>query len=397
MLWLDEQTQILKEIDLTWVQIQETISAKGAGNGPAQRRLYTNWFTHLCHIYEELKEQQHWDPSSPRRKRLLDFLKSYRIIKPRYPAFSPIWGDKNPVWSLSTPVHCTTLYGFELYLSGSDFWSVAATGHYQQELNESLLIMRLLPHVDLFVDVGANIVFYSLMAARVSRESLCVVAFEPERQNYGKLELAIQSNDLGAKIRAFPMAIGSKMQRLRLQLSSSGSGGHSAAPPENIQMSEECEIVESTTLDEVQKTQFPQRPRTLIKLDVEGFEYEALCGAENWLAVPQAPIILFEAGTGRKSRHASEDHVIAIKKLRSFGYRVYPVLQPVNGKTPLGKECAPFRYKSPTINYLALPPHASNLISSLSAPIDLRLFTRREHLRSLLTFFINSLYSLEQE
>ena len=395
MFWLDEQNEILKKIDSTWNLIRETVIQKAELSTLKQKRQLSNWFTHLSHIYDELKIQQNWDPNSSLRKKIMKFLWRYSILKPQYPGFSPIWTGKNPVWPVSSSVPFTTLFGFDLHVSGRDFWSVTATGHYKQELSESLLILRLLPRVEAFIDVGANVGFYSLLAAKVCDHPISVLAFEPEAENFGKLQQAIQANDLDQKIHPFPMAIGSSSQKMKLYHSAMGSGGNSVAPPEGSPMSEESEIVESTTLDEVQKKHLPRCPPTLIKIDVECFEYEVLRGASNWLAAQQAPTILIEMAT--KSAHSNKNHVLVIKKLKSFGYRVYPVLQPMNGKSPLGKECSPFNYKSPTWNFLAIPPCAFSLTETLQAPIDIRVFTRNEHLQALLAFLKNSLNSLENE
>jgi hypothetical protein len=195
------------------------------------------------------------------------------------------------------------------------------------------------------------------------------------------------------KIRAFPQAIGSVPQKLKLHLGALGSGGNSVAPPMGAPMSEEYEIVDATTLDEIQKQHLPDHPKTLIKIDVEYFEYEVLEGAKNWLGSPNSPIILLEAGP--KNLHSDQNHVLVIKKLQSFSYDVYPVLLPLNGSSPLGKACSFLNYKSPTVNYLALPPHAFSLRKMLQSPIDIRIFSWRNHLESLLSFLKNSMNALE--
>lgn len=60
---------------------------------------------------------------------------------------------------------------------------------------------------DIFYDIGANIGIFSLFAAVFLQGACQVVAFEPESQNYAKLNLNIFINKLSEKIKALAIAL----------------------------------------------------------------------------------------------------------------------------------------------------------------------------------------------
>lgn len=394
--WLNQQVTLLEELDNTWRLINETVHKKIREGTRQQKQYLSCWFIQILHIYEELKTQQNWEPSSKIRKKILRLLRRCGLLKPQYPAFSFIWSSNDVSLPIGSSIRCPTIYGFDLYLSGSDLWSVIATGYYKQELSETFLLLQLLPQMEVFIDVGANIGFYSLLAAKTCH-NCSIFAFEPESKNFDKIQQAIRANNLEEKITLFHMAIGSNSQKTKLYHCPLGSGGHSVSPsvpfsdPRSIHEEKECEIVDSITLDDVQKKYFPHFPRTLIKIDVEGHEHETIKGAKNWLSSPTAPTILLEAVP--RTAYSNKSHVLVINELKKNGYKIYPVLQAKNGAI-LGSEIRLINNKSPSDNYLALPPHSHSLLNSIQFTMDTRVFTQTKHIQSLLAFLKGSLQVL---
>ena len=69
-------------------------------------------------------------------------------------------------------------------------------------------MLRLTPHLTHFVDVGANIGFFSLLVANESSGRIKVVAFEPFAQSLLALRGAVAANGFDRSITVIPKAVG---------------------------------------------------------------------------------------------------------------------------------------------------------------------------------------------
>ena len=149
----------------------------------------------------------------------------------------------------------------DLILSG--IREPVATGH----------MMGLLRKDDILLDVGANIGYYSLMAARLCKK---VYACEPHPENIERLRDHIELNNC-SNIEIFHLGFGASDEKLLLACSDH-SNWHSctgviAGAPGVIE-------VPGSRIDTfVADKACP----TIIKMDVEGFELEVLRGARDTL------------------------------------------------------------------------------------------------------------------
>lgn len=94
-----------------------------------------------------------------------------------------------------------------------------------------------------------------------------------------------------------------------------------------------------------------------IKIDVEGHEYQALCGARNLLK-RCAPIVLFEAGSSNDADIAESANTNVFKLLNEdFGYDIYAIFDLYFGRGPidLAKFVTYRSYPYIAFNYIALP------------------------------------------
>lgn len=146
--------------------------------------------------------------------------------------------------------------------------------------NQIILAQRYEPHVtsaitdvlkpgQVVVDVGANIGYFSMLAATLVGETGKVISFEPNTRNLALLYASIVENRL-KNILVLPLAASDSPQILRLQ--SFGSNGFlEAATPGRIG----AQYVQAVVLDEI----LHKEPRIdAIKMDIEGFEPFALRG-----------------------------------------------------------------------------------------------------------------------
>ena len=99
-----------------------------------------------------------------------------------------------------------------------------------------------------------------------TESNFSIFALEPDPQNFAKLQAYLTSlQDRGASITALPYAVGRRRETLRF--SASGTDNASVALDGSV-------TVEAVSLDELLADESP----TFIKMDIEGFELEALAG-----------------------------------------------------------------------------------------------------------------------
>ena len=135
-----------------------------------------------------------------------------------------------------------------------------------------------------FLDVGANFGYYSLLAARLGIFDE-IHAFEPHPETYKRLLWHIRANNFEGVITPHNIAASDGVRQMRMQQVKGGNSGklqvladsHSsaaAAPPDTV-------VINAAPLDSA----LALRGRSVcVKIDVEGHEMSALDGARELLA-----------------------------------------------------------------------------------------------------------------
>ncbi len=140
----------------------------------------------------------------------------------------------------------------------------------------------------LFVDVGANFGWYSLLFSLCAASSGRVVAIEPEPGNLRLLHKNIVVNN-AANVFVIASGVGADDRFAELSLSTDWNPGmHSLRDDINSHGKVKIEI---RTLDRILKN-FPGEI-DLLKMDIEGFEIDALMGASETLARTKHVLIEF--------------------------------------------------------------------------------------------------------
>lgn len=140
------------------------------------------------------------------------------------------------------------------------------------------LFKKLLQPGMIFVDVGANIGYFSLLAAKLVGPEGKVYAFEPEPGNHDLLRKNIELNSY-SNIQAIQKAVSDKSESTLLFLSALDTGSHSLYSEAARGLQESVEIT-TTTIDEFLESEgWPSID--LMKIDVEGAELVVLAGMEN--------------------------------------------------------------------------------------------------------------------
>ena len=160
-------------------------------------------------------------------------------------------------------------------------------GYYEKELG--ILLKRLVKANDVFLDIGANIGYFSLLAAAVSSSSR-VISFEPVHKLFQELNANISINNI-KNIMPVNAAVGEINEEKEIFLSAPDNLGMSSfQEPENY--SGKKEKVTVIAIDDWFKTSGLTKI-DIIKLDVEGSELAALKGMHEVLQ-KQGPALIIE-------------------------------------------------------------------------------------------------------
>ena len=160
---------------------------------------------------------------------------------------------------------------------------------------ETRLVSSLLRQGDVFVDVGANVGYFTLIASDAVGKTGKVFAFEPEPNNFALLRKNAEVNHC-ANVVCEQKAITNANQPIKLYLSSFNYGDHrifQSHDDEGYNRGQErpSTKAEGVTLD----SYFPSGTRIdFIKMDVQGAEYFALQGMERVLRDNADVVLLIE-------------------------------------------------------------------------------------------------------
>lgn len=184
------------------------------------------------------------------------------------------------------------------------------------EFNEmSFLLHFLRPH-DLFVDVGANIGSYTILASGVvGAETICI---EPVRNTFNLAVKNIALNNIESKTDLLNIGVSSKEGYLFFT-NTKGSLNHVVL---NIENQSQIDSVPVKTLDNILRN---NKCPALIKIDVEGYEQEVINGASNTLEDQNLKAIIIELNGGAKNYGFDEKNIHTRLLLHGFNpYTYYP-------------------------------------------------------------------------
>lgn len=156
----------------------------------------------------------------------------------------------------------------------SGFGALLSQGGYEPGV--VLALWSLLSPGACFVDVGANEGYFSVIAAKLVGAGGTVLAIEPQRRLRPVLEKNFELNRV-THARILDVAISDRSGAGTLHLSPDTNTG-STALSQTTSYATETSMIELATLEALLAQQQVDRV-DLLKLDVEGFEYEALLGS----------------------------------------------------------------------------------------------------------------------
>jgi len=195
-------------------------------------------------------------------------------------------------------------------------------GYY--ELRETIFIKRYLRPGDVFIDVGANIGWFTLFAANIVGLNGKVIAFEPSSKIWNHLKRNIEINSV-RNVKIEKLALSNKNGAATL----SGIIDKHWGLGTIIRKSENSDNV----AEEVQTIRFDDYVRDnglnienirFIKIDVEGAEIMVLQGMKDILERKVCDYLIVEVCDSRlRETGSSSAEVLAL--LRSYGYRLFRI------------------------------------------------------------------------
>jgi FkbM family methyltransferase len=214
--------------------------------------------------------------------------------------------------------------GLRLFVDLSDVaigLNVARKGY---EPREVAFVKRTLQPGAVVLDVGANIGFYTVLAASLVGPGGHVYAYEPVPANADLLERSLRENSFESRVTLARAVVGDRagLQRLihlPLHKNARNSGGsylapQDAPPPRGHDVLQ----VPMLRLDELDL----RRPVRFIKIDVEGAEPLVFRGARSLLARDR-PLILAEINPTQLSKVALCSVRQFLDEMTALGYRCF--------------------------------------------------------------------------
>lgn len=176
------------------------------------------------------------------------------------------------------------------------------------EFEDMAYLLHVTTPDDLFVDIGANVGTYTVLACAVKgAKGICC---EPVPETYGRLLENLRVNDLSGRVEALNIGLADREGELRFT-SGEDCMNHVVALDES---SADSITVKVAPLDSVLLGKSP----SLMKIDVEGFETTVLSGAGDTLNNASLHSVIIELN-GSGSRYGFDENAI-LTTMERFGF-----------------------------------------------------------------------------
>jgi FkbM family methyltransferase len=245
----------------------------------------------------------------------LGISRAIRKIPLAYPAYTFLYKRWVPHEQLFVNAH-----GHKLFLDPADMgmarafllsggmWEEAETRLFSSFVKEGMTV----------VDIGANIGYYTLLAARLVGEKGKVFAFEPSPDNFALLKRNVEANGY-KNIVLVPKAVSDRKATARLRIDRASSGGHSLSA---FRDTKDFVDVETISLDRYFANGVEHID--VLKIDAEGAEMAILNGMPRLLERNTDLTLLTEffPRAIRAFGYAPEEYV---RRLGASGFQIYPI------------------------------------------------------------------------
>ncbi|MBN1421928.1 MAG: FkbM family methyltransferase [Planctomycetes bacterium] len=219
-----------------------------------------------------------------------------------------------------------------MVLDRRDTLRLLVTGHYEIERYQTELFEQEVRPGDVVIDIGANIGYYTLLAAGRAGESGEVIAFEPDPRNFAHLKRNVRLNGY-RNVTLHKKAVSDRTGAGKLHLSETNWGDHRifAAGPERPSIG-----IEIVRLDDLLPA-YRGRIR-VVKMDIQGGEGLALRGMRELLDGEDRLALMVEFSP-EGLRETGVDPTEVLDSLRALGLSISRIdeaerrLVPIDART----------------------------------------------------------------
>jgi FkbM family methyltransferase len=181
------------------------------------------------------------------------------------------------------------------------------------EFDEMAFVLHCLRTEDLFVDVGANVGTYTLLAASVV--GCRCISVEPVARAFSHLIDNLHLNGIERLVEAHCLALGAASGQV--QITNSRDTMNRVVTQNDHDKNGSTTTVTMTTLDKLVGGRGP----TILKIDVEGFERQVIAGGQQTLREPSLLAIILE--TNQNAARGSSHLQCLDNEMRALGYQPY--------------------------------------------------------------------------
>jgi FkbM family methyltransferase len=172
-------------------------------------------------------------------------------------------------------------------------------------------LLHVLRAEDLFIDIGANVGSYTILAC--SAVGAKGIAFEPVPGTFNRLVENMRLNHLDERVKCINKGVGSQQGTINFT-SDSDTTNHAVASGEQC---DSIVTIEVTSLD----AQLQGYSPSLLKIDVEGYETPVLEGAQETLKKQTLHSVIIELN-GSGSRYGYDESRI-LELMLGYGFKTY--------------------------------------------------------------------------
>ena len=205
---------------------------------------------------------------------------------------------------------------FKIFLNpnnGVVDYDIFANGSFEGDILK--LFKQELKKDDIFLDIGANIGQHSLYASFFCKH---VYSFEPIKRIYDQFSSSILENDI-FNISVYNYALGREKESIPIWSSASNMGASSILYSKNKKLEQYVKVVK---LDDIYSKAGIERV-DFMKIDVEGYEWNVLVGAEEIIKKYRPKILLEFIKYENSQDNMTLEHMYNF--IKKYEYEVYDV------------------------------------------------------------------------
>lgn len=205
------------------------------------------------------------------------------------------------------------LQGIKLMVGKKSSSSVVQYFNGLNDFEEMSLLIHFLDEGDTFLDVGANVGVFSILASGVAKAKS--IAIEPNVENIEIFNENIKINNLHNQIKIIRCVVGDEIGE------TSFTKGLDCINriTRNEDLELDSELIKMETLDHLLTNDIPN----FIKIDVEGFEVNVLKGAKKILSHPDLKILILETNGLSNKYNLDESEIFTIMEKQGFNLYSY--------------------------------------------------------------------------